>query len=481
MFTLREMAALLGGREHLLPEDLADQRPTRAVLDSREAGEKALFICLKGARADGHDFARQAAAQGALGIVAEKNPFAGQRTPPLAVLLVQDSALALQKLGAAWREGFKGKVMGITGSAGKTSVKEALASVLAVRGLTARNPLNLNNRLGLPLSMLNAPAEANFWVMEAGISEKGDMDELGGLLRPDLALVLNVGAAHLEGLGGELGVARQKAALLRYLRPDGFALVSADYPDLLRESRAIRKDDLCLFSTRRDDAPYRAAYLGPASLNTGRYLARAAGESFELTAPFRGDYGSENVAAVAGAAHLLGLDAGDIRAGLAQAAPPQQRFNCVRRGGITLIDDSYNANPLSTARMLRTAAEMAAETGGPLVLVLGEMLELGAYAAEAHYTLGRDIAASGAALFFWKGGQVEPLREGLRAGAFQGAFAALRDKEDFAAALPDLRAVFEGGRTGEPKGAILFKGSRGNRLEQLAEEFNRNYFLALSA
>ena len=198
MLSLRAIANLLGGQpENYLPESLADQTTAQVVLDSRQVKTGSLFVCLKGKQQDGHAFAARAAAQGALALLAEKDPFPG-RTPPLPVLRTEDCGRALARLAAAYRDTFRGRVIGLTGSAGKTSVKEALAAVLAGRGATSRTFMNMNNRLGLPLSLLNASTEAAFWVLEAGISESGDMDYLGSILRPDLALILNVGPAHLN-------------------------------------------------------------------------------------------------------------------------------------------------------------------------------------------------------------------------------------------------------------------------------------------
>jgi UDP-N-acetylmuramoyl-tripeptide--D-alanyl-D-alanine ligase len=256
MFSLGEMARILGDKPaNYLPGGLAAKAPSCVVTDSRQAGEGSLFVCIRGKRVDGHDFIRQAAEQGALAVIASCDVFGGE-TPPLAVIYADDSVAALGRLGAAQRDAFRGFVAGISGSAGKTSVKEALASVLAVRGTTSRNFMNLNSQIGLPVSLLNADPAATSWVMEAGISAPHDMDELGVILRPDLTVIINVGAAHLSGLEDK-GVAHYKSRLLKYAAPGGRALVSADYPDLARESREAAAQsgaDLKFFSTRKADA-----------------------------------------------------------------------------------------------------------------------------------------------------------------------------------------------------------------------------------
>lgn len=484
MFSLAEMARILGDDpRNYIPAELKDAVPAQAVTDSSQAAVGSLFICIKGERADGHDFAAQVAEPGALAVLASREVFEGA-TPPLPVIYTDDTVAALGRLGAAQRDKFHGLLIGITGSAGKTSVKEVLAALLAVHGTTSKNFMNLNSQIGLPVSLLGADIEADAWVMEAGISAPHDMDELGAILRPDLAIILNVGAAHTAGLAGpeDKGVAYYKSRLLAHLAPGGRALVSADYPDLLRESRNYGAQ-VKYFSIRKVDADYYAAYLGPVSAASGRYRVHVKdGETFDVVAPFRGSYGSENVAAISGAAHLAGLSAQEIILGFAGASLPAQRFACQSRGGFTLIDDSYNANPLSAARMLETAAEMALSGEAPLFLAMGEMLELGGEAEKAHAELGRQMAASGAKVVIWKGKSPEvaaALRSGLEDGAFAGIFREAESPEDFTQAMRLFEEFIRPDAAGRPKGVILFKASRSMRLELWAEVFKNDYFLKL--
>lgn len=478
MFTLGRMARILGNNpKNYLPDGAPELAPTAVVTDSRQAGPGSLFACIKGERADGHDFIPRVAEAGALAALASRDAFGG-KTPPLPVIYADDVIKALGALASAQREEFKGFVIGLTGSAGKTSVKEALATVLAVRGKTSKNFMNLNSQIGLPVSLLNADPEAAFWVMEAGISQPHDMDELGAVLRPDLGLVLNVGAAHLSGLG-DRGVAYYKTRLLTHIRPGGAALVSADYGDLAHEAAALGKKTL-YFSTRRKEADFYAQYLGPSGLGLdagkGRYRVNIKdGESFELDAPFRGSYGAENVAAVSGAATLAGLAPEEIRAGFARAALPAQRFEIKQIGDFTVIDDSYNSNPLSAGRMLESAGEMAAQARAPLFLVMGEMLELGDEAESAHWSLGRQMAASGARVILWKGGLASVVMAGLTDAGFNGIFRQVASDDEFRSAMrefDDFASLQDGG---EPRGVVLFKASRGLRLELWADIFKNEY------
>jgi UDP-N-acetylmuramoyl-tripeptide--D-alanyl-D-alanine ligase len=445
---------------------------TGAQIDSRKVRPGNVFFCLPGEHADGHDFAFDAAGAGAIAVVASRNPWSGKAgeaaklvLPP--VFLVDDVRRALAHVARCHREFCVAKVIGITGTAGKTSVKEVLAQVLEMRGHTERNPLNLNNQIGLPVSMLNASADAAFWVMEAGISEAGDMDELGRMLCPDVGVILNVGDGHVSGLG-ELGVAAHKARLIDYIRPGGAAVISMDYADLNRQVDerldALSRRDVRLlrFSQSPDNAVFaRAAYLGPGA-GGGRYEIWAKDVHFEVEAPFRGDFGSENVAAVAAVAVKLGLSQEEIREGFALAKLPEQRFRIERYPHCTLLDDSYNANPLSASRMIQAARAMADEYGQSLALVMGEMFELGAKAESAHEALGESMAAARPEVVFWKGGHADLVLRGLRKGGYGGNFYPLDSAREFG-------VLFE--ETAWSNVLVLFKGSRGNKLESLVAVF----------
>lgn len=430
--------------------------------DSRAVTPGSLFVCIPGETFDGHDFAAQAAAAGAAALLASRNPFEAE--PPVPLILVEDTVKALGRLARFWRKrlGPDSRVIGLTGTAGKTTVKELLGQVLGRRGATARTRMNLNNQIGLPLSMLAATGEEAFWVMEAGISHAGDMDELGAILEPDLALILNVGPGHAAGLG-DRGTAYHKSRLLSYLAPGGTAVISADYPDLVREARAVHPE-LVFFSASGRQVDYRASYVTPAGEDKGLFRLWLDGVSLDVEAPFRGAFGAENVIAVSAVAHRLGLTPEEIAAGFAAATLPKQRFACSKVGGWLLIDDSYNANPLSFARMLEAASEMAGDRPDrPLVCVLGEMGELGALSEEEHRALGRRVAAAKARAVFWKGGHGQDVASGLQAERYGGAFRAVETPEDLFSGLAacDL----------EKGGVILFKGSRANKLETFVNAF----------
>ena len=458
-----------------LAEDFRGIPVTSVATDSRKAVPGTLFVCIPGERVDGHDYAESAAAKGACAVLAQHPlPAFAARRPDVPVLVVADSVKALGQVAHAWRRTFAGKVVGLTGTAGKTTVKELLASVLSLAGKTAKTEMNHNNQIGMPQAMLAAEGDERFWVMEAGISHAGDMDELGQIMTPDLGIVLNAGTGHTEGLGRE-GVAWHKTRLFRHLAPGAQAIASADYPELARCAREACPS-VKFFSARLSlDDPGAPAGLACTAREEGAddrgsvyriALAAEGGQpasAFVCHAPLRGESGAENCAAVALASRLLGVDDDTIARGIEGAVLPPQRFRRYDCGRLRLVDDSYNANPLSMGRMLDAAAEEACRfKQGALALVLGEMRELGVEAQSCHRELGRHIARLRPLAVFWKGGMAAEVAEGMREG---GCPVPLEPVADFGEFEARFKAFLDA--CPAPEGAcVLFKGSHSNELEK---------------
>jgi UDP-N-acetylmuramoyl-tripeptide--D-alanyl-D-alanine ligase len=421
-------------------------------IDSRAVSPGSLFVCIPGERLDGHNFAVEAVSKGAAAVLADR-PLAGlpEGTP---VLLVRDTVAALGKLAKAWRERVQARLVAVSGSAGKTTVKELTAAILAKVGPTAKNYKNFNNKIGLPLSMLEAGENDRLWVMELGISAPGEMAPLAAIAEPDVAVIHNVGPAHLEALIDVAGVAAEKSRLFAALRPGGTALASMDYPELWAAAKAVRPDVRGM-SVKGGSAPYRAKYLGALSEGRGRFFLRLDGLELEVVTPLTGGHFAENILAAAAAAQLLGASGEQIAAGLESAVMPEQRFFCRRHGCYTFIDDTYNANPLSMRRAIGAAAEAAQDK--PLVLVLGEMREMGAQAEDEHRKLGEVAASSGARAVFFHGGHAQAVGEGLARKGYGGLFAVVDTPEMF------TQTVASAGLRG---GVYLFKGSRSMRMEE---------------
>lgn len=430
----KEIADVLG-----LTAPVVDGFIDGAAVDSRVVAPGDLFVCVPGAKVDGHAFAADAVARGAVAVLASRDI----PDPGVPVFTAPDVVRSLAKLAARARARSGAKVICLTGTAGKTTLKDALKSIFQVSHKVLATNKNHNNQIGMPLTIFQGDGDEDYWILEAGISREGDMDELGEIARPDLAVVLNAGAGHCEGLG-KRGVAANKARLLAWLTADGKAVVNAAYPDLAREARAIRPD--AEFFDARDSVDCANAL-------SGRYGLRLGERRLDVETPFMGDWGAELALCAARVAELCGVADEDIQLGLARAARPEHRFNLARVGKWRLIDDSYNANPLSMRKMLESAAECAKNDGSPLYLVLGEMGELGAEADARHRELGRVIAGLKPEAVFWKGD-----RGDLARGELNGIpFVELTEAADMPAALAPYV---------DRPGLILFKGSRANRLEE---------------
>lgn len=430
---------------------------TRVRTDSRLVERGDLFVCLPGSRFDGHLFATEAARRGAGAILSQRHLPEVTETP---VLLVTDTLEALGRLAAFWRGRFQargGRVVAVTGSAGKTTVKEMLANILERRWRVVRNYKNYNNLLGAPLTMLGAAGDEDIWVLEVGISQPGEMATLAAMVGPDVAVIHNVGPAHLEGLGSLRGVAQEKCQLLRALRPEGQALVSRDYPELLAAAADVRPVFTTL-STRDDTAFAVCQYVGSEAPGQGRFALTIDGHALDVTIAQAGSHWAENLAAAAGAAHLLGAGLEDIRAGLAEPLAMEQRFRCCPCGQFLVIDDSYNANPLSMIRAAASAREMAGE--GALYLVLGDMRELGHEARERHVRLGEELAALAPTAIFFRGSHGPDVQAGLGAAGYAGRFASVDSPRQFLDCWGEWVKV---------PGVVLVKGSRSLRMEEFAQ------------
>lgn len=458
-FSLKEAARITGasasGEDALL---------LRAVTDSRLCQPGDLFVCIKGANVDGHDFAGQALQNGAGAILAE-HPLPDIQAP---LLVAQDSIQALGRLASAWRGRYQGQVIALTGTAGKTTLKDTLAAILAQAGTVNFTEKNHNNQLGVALSILNATGQEDFWLLEAGISHEHDMDELGAMLEPDLAIILNAAEGHTEGLGAK-GVAWHKARLLRWLRKGGSALVNADYPDLAAEAQKYPVNINFFGSSAR-----HGQYASLLSENSpGAYNLLWNDEKYTFVTPFNGGWGAEITLAAAAAAGLLGLKPEHAQKGFAETRMPSGRLTEHGKDGFSIFDDTYNANPLSMGRMLESVADKAKRQNRPWVGVLGEMGELGSLAASCHRELGLLLRKLAPRLVIWKGGHGNDVLLGAcEAGMPPFPFFQINSEGEFAELIDKLVAS---GQL-ERDSCVLFKGSRFNHMEEFLKIFQERNF-----
>lgn len=430
---------------------------TGLFTDSRNARADALFFSLTGARFDGHDFVASALASGAIPVVARTHPVAD----PTAMLLVDDPQAALIALASALRTFHPGKVVAITGSVGKTTVKDMTAAALSAYGEVGKTLGNFNNRIGLPLTLGATSGREDFLVLELGMSAPGEICELVHIARPDVAIVTCAAAAHLEFFGDVDGIADAKAELYEHSSPHTRTIANADDAPMLE--RARRFSNPLTFGKAGDVRVLASRH------EAGRLHVEldVAGEAHELSLTALGHHQADNAAAALSVVHALGLDIGPAAQALSERfATPRRRLEIVHHGPLTVLDDCYNANPSSMRAALATFAELADTS--PRVAVLGSMLELGPQADNLHREVTAELRSLGHSpgekhtldAVYCTGPHAHALAEGARQAGVPTVVAAT-DLMDHA---EHLRAY-----AGHP-GWVLLKGSRGMRLER-AHEF----------
>ena len=355
----------------------------RVVVDSREAGPGDLFVALRGEHHDGHDFIPDAVARGAAGVLASR---AVAVPEGVAFFQVPDVLSALQGLARWWRARHDVRVVGITGSVGKTGTKEFVAAVLGQRFRVLKSPGNRNNEIGLPLALLSLTPEHQRAVLEMGMYALGEISALCRMARPAVGVVTSVRPVHLERLGTLDAIARAKQELPQSLPPDGWAVLNGD--DALVASMALRTPARVLLYGTGPECDVRGTDVELAGLEAVRFTLhyRGARESVEVRQPGRpGLYGALAAAAVA---LTEGLPLTEVAA-LLRAARPEGRLRLVAGvHGSTLLDDTYNASPDSVL----AALELLEQAPGRKIAVLGDMLELGSEERRGHETVGRRAA-----------------------------------------------------------------------------------------
>ena len=452
------------------------QAVTCVETDTRKPLEGALFVALTGDRFDGHDYIGQALQQGAVAAISEKSlaelKAAGHQVDKQKVLVVEDTLRALGQIGRANRARFRGLVAAVTGSAGKTSVKEMLASILETRGPVAKTQGNLNNEIGVPLSLLQLNDQHVAGVFELGASAVGEIARTTRMTLPQVAILNNASAAHLEGFGSIENIVQAKAEIFEGLLGSGSAVLNRDdqnYPFWSRFCGDLsQKPDVITFGFHEEaHVTAKDVQFNESGSNFTLVLRRPGqtGKALEVAVrlEFAGRHNVSNALAASAACFMLGLKPADIAEGLAAARSTGGRLQFESYGhGLTCIDDSYNANPASMV----AALDVLAATEGEAIAVLGDMAELGDIASAAHHELGVEAAKRGLAAVFAVGRFAEDVCAGfesIKSGS-AGVCQAFTDKT--AAQLPvvdELRNRLKSGISTH----VLFKGSRSAGMETL--------------
>ena len=452
--TIPEIVSAVGGT-WLNPG--AEPAPVTAVCtDSRKIAPNSLFLPITGEKFDGHDFIDKALDAGAAGCLCARVP--DTLRPDKFYIRVADTRLALRALASAYRDKFPIPFIQVTGSVGKTTTKEMLAAVLGAKLRVLKTPENFNNDIGTPLTLLGLGPEHQAAVIETGMNHFGEIRYLGEMVRPDIAVISNIGDAHIEHLGSREGILRAKSEIFENLKPEGLAVLNGD--DALLNTldlpfRTVRcgQSDHC--AVRVTDV----ADHGVAGITCTIVSPR---DTYHLTIPAPGEHMAYCAAIAVAVGEELGLDREEITRGAASYEPAGSRMRVLRlRDGRLVLDDCYNANPQSVTAALEILAKTEC---GRKVAVLGDMGELGALTDQAHYNMGALAAMLGIDEVVAIGDKAEKIADG--AAQSGGSVTHFATKEEAARTLTDL--------LGEDT-AMLVKASHAMHFGWIVEQLKQAY------
>ena len=375
--TLENIARSCGGEYHGLDSD-REKVITDITTDSRKAGPGSLFVAIKGERVDAHRFIPAVYEQGALCVICEEAP----EEPKGAYILVGSSLVAVKGIAEFYRQQLDVKVVGITGSVGKTSTKEIIASVLSEKYKVLKTLGNFNNELGLPLTIFRLREEDEVAVLEMGINHFGEMHRLSKIARPDICVLTNIGQCHLEFLGDRDGVLRAKSEIFDFIAPDGQIVLNGD-DDKLATLEKVKEISPIFFGidSNRD---IRADEIEDVGLKGVKCRITAGEQQFTVTVPIPGRHMVLNALAATAVGLSMGLTTEEIRRGIEKLESLTGRFHIIEAKGKTVIDDCYNANPAS----MKSSLQVLSTASGRKIAILGDMGELGEREKELHEEVG---------------------------------------------------------------------------------------------
>jgi UDP-N-acetylmuramoyl-tripeptide--D-alanyl-D-alanine ligase len=461
LWTVAEAVTATGGR----PERLSDGPLLSVSIDSREIEPDALFVAIKGDSLDGHDYVDAALKAGAAAALVSEDWFkahGGER-----LIVVPDPLEALRALGRAARARNRGTIIAVTGSAGKTTTKEAIRTVLGEAGETHYSIKSFNNHWGVPLMLARLPREAQFGVFEIGMNHAGEITPLVRMVRPHIAVITTIAAAHLEFFKSVTEIAEAKAEIFVGLEPGGTIVLNTDHDYLhvlFNKARLAGIERIVTYGYDHD-ADYR---IGDAETAGSRTFARVThgAELFDLNLQVRGRHMIANATAALAVARIAGVDRYVALRGLAAFGAPEGRGEVTRLGPpdnpLLLVDESYNANVASMNAAMEVFSTTVAPSGRK-VLVLGDMLELGPQGGELHQSLQPSVLATGAQRIFLIGKAIEPLAANLDPALVAGRARRIEDLME-----PILQSLAFGD-------AVMVKGSKGVRLASLVDKIKQRF------
>ena len=454
-FTVREI--LVATKAKAAKATPAVEHFTDVVTDTRKIAKGVLFVALKGERFDGADFAAEAVQKGAAGVLVARDcpeeKYAAIEGAD--VFLVPDTLKAYQQIAHAWREKFTLPVIAITGSNGKTTTKDLTAAVLSARGPVLKTQANFNNEIGLPLTLLGLKKEHTAAVVEIGMRGFHQIEAMAPIADPSVGIVTNVGETHMELLGSLENIAKAKSELVEAIPAGGTVILNADNAYVAAMREKAKKGVRVLTFGIEQAADVRGGHIRTEGAAT-TFAVTFGGETHDYTVRMVGRHNVYNALAAIAAGFALGLSPAEIQTGLDQLEATKMRFEVEDVKGYKVVNDAYNASPMSMKAAIETLAELEK---GRKVAVLGDMLELGSVSVVAHEEVGREVAAHGFAALVTRGALGEKIADGAEAAGMKAVYRAASHEE----AAEILHKILQ------PGDAVLFKGSRGMKMEKIID------------
>lgn len=447
--TLKAIASVCRG-VYRGDETLLSREVTDVVIDSRKVTKGCLFVAISGERFNAHEFIPEAADRGALCAVSQED----LGLTPFPYILVGSTGQALLDVAGFYRASFDIKVVGITGSVGKTSTKEMLVSVLSKRYKVHKTLGNFNNECGLPLSIFGIRGDDEISVLEMGVNHFGEMRRLSAAASPNICLITNIGTAHLEFLKTKEGILKEKSQMLRDMREGGRVILNGDDP-LLCSLKPLNGEKP-LFYGMGAHCQIRGEELSPLGLEGTACTIRLPEASFRCVVPLPGPHMVLNALAGAAAGFILGLTPEEIKAGIEHSASLPGRNHLIKREGLLILDDCYNANPTS----VKAALETLSSAFGRKVAILGNMGELGEGARKLHYDVGVYAARQGIDLVCAVGALAREIARGTADASSPARSLWFPDK---AKLLEEMKGFLQEGDN------ILVKASNGEEFPEIVE------------
>lgn len=450
--TLQNIARVCHGELYHMREELAETTAAGIVIDSRQIAPGYIFVATKGERVDGHRFIPDVFAKGALAVICEQLPERADGP----CILVEDSFMALKAAAAFYRQQLDIQVVGITGSVGKTSTKEFIAAVLAEHYSVHKTAGNYNNEVGLPLTIFQIQDHHEVAVLEMGINTFGEMHRLSEVAKPDICVMTNIGQCHLENLIDRDGVLRAKSEIFDYMDPKGTVIVNGDDDKLATIHEVYGKAPITF--GMNPEAGVWADGIEDLGLFGSRAVLHIEGQSLTAEISLPGRHMIYNAMAAAAVGWQLGLSLEEIAAGIRKVQPVAGRSHLIKAGGKVIIDDCYNANPVS----MKAAIDLLATASTRKVAVLGDMFELGEDEKVMHGEVGRYAAQAGIDCILCVGGLSAAMYEAaVRAGGQARYF---ETREALEEALPEIIC---------PEDTILVKASHSMAFENVVEALKK--------